>query len=274
MRHFLGLLLLVVTNVFATPITIVTTSGSGSLSDQVARYIQPLLAKELGVDVVVVNAPGGNGVVGLRAFHQLSGNHLLIGSFSVPYVAKTAPQKDFDPLVDFAPIMGLTHVPLSITVPANSPVKDIVSLAKLSKDKGGLKGGTAHPSTNISMMLVDKVFGSTTEPINYKQTAQMYTDLAAGLIDYTVGGGNQAAAGLVQSGHIRNIGRADQMGIPDFSWTALFTRSGNENGTVANAARKAINAESMRGLPHPFFRADAIELRNQTLREYTLIPAQ
>lgn len=273
MKFLFGLLLWVSLSVSANPVSIVTTSGPGSLSDQVARHIQPLLSKELGVEVVVVNAPGANGLVGLRAFHQLAGNHLLIGSFSVPYVAKTTPQKDFDPLVDFAPVMGLTHTPLNITVPANSPAKDMASLAKLSKEKGGLKGGTSHPSTNISMALIDKAFGATTEPINYKQTAQLYTELAAGLLDYTVGGGNQASVALVQSGHLRNIARADQVGIPDFSWTALFVKSGNENGPLANAAKRAINADSMRGLSQPFFKADASAMRAQVQREYTLIPA-
>jgi tripartite-type tricarboxylate transporter receptor subunit TctC len=275
MRRFLLALAFALssTTAFSSTLTIVTTAGSGSLSDQVARFIQPLLAKELGVDVVVANAPGGNGVVGLRAFNQLSGDHLLIGSFAVPFVAKTLPQKEFDPLVDFSPVMGLTHTPLNITVPANSPARDMASLAKLSKEKGGLKGGTAHPSTSISMALIDKTFGATTEPINYKQTAQLYTELAAGLLDYTVGGGNSVSVGLVQSGHLRNIARADQVGIPDFAWTALFVKADNENSPLANTARKVINAESMRGLPQPFLKADAPTIRAQVQREFALIPA-
>jgi len=257
---------------FSSTLTIVTTSGPGSLSDQVARFIQPLLAKELGVDVVVASAPGGNGVIGLRAFNQLSGDGVLIGSFSIPFVAKTLPQKDFNPVNDFVPVVGLTHAPMHILVPANSPVKDVQGLIAKFKAEGGLKGGSAHPATGISITLFDKTFGTTTQTINYKQAAQLYTELAAGLLDYGFGG-NSVSVGLVQSGHLRSLGRLDQTGVPDFAWTALFVKAGKENSPLANAARKVINAESMRGLPQPFLKADAPTLRAQVQREFALIPA-
>lgn len=272
MKRLLLALALISTNVFASTLTIVTTSGPGSLSDQAARFLQPLLAKELGVDVVVTNAPGGNGVVGFRAFNQLSGDHILIGSFAVPFVAKTLPQKDFDPISEFVPVVGLTHAPMNILVPAKSPVKDVAGLVALSKANNGLKGGTAHPSANASMHILDKTIGTNTQQINYKQITQLYTDLSSGILDYAFGGATSSAAALVQSGHLRSLGRLDQTGVPDFSWTALFVKAGNENGKVAQAAKKVVTAENMAALPQPFFRADAATLRGQLLREYALIP--
>jgi hypothetical protein len=52
----------------------------------------------------------------------------------------------------------------------------------------------------------------------------------------------------------------------------LFVKAGNENGKVAQAAKKVVTAENMAALPQPFFRADAAMLRGQLLREYSLIP--
>jgi len=273
-RLFLALALaLSSATAFSSTLTIVTTSGPGSLSDQAARFLQPMLAKELGVDVVVANAPGGNGVVGLRAFNQLSGDHILIGSFAVPFVAKTLPQKDFDPITDFVPVVGLTHAPMNILVPAKSPVKDLAGIVALSKANNGLKGGTAHPSANVSMHILDKAVGTDTQQINYKQIAQLNTDLASGILDYAFGGATSSAAALVQSGHLRSLGRLDQTGVPDFAWTALFVKAGNENSPLANAVRKVVNADSMRGLPQPFLKMDAPTLRAQVQREFALIPA-
>jgi len=273
MKRFFLALVLVSTATLASALTIVTTSGPGSLSDQAARFLQPMLAKELGVDVVVANAPGGNGVIGLRAFNQLSGDGVLIGSFSIPFVAKTLPQKDFNPVNDFVPVVGLTHAPMHILVPANSPVKDVQGLIAKFKTEGGLKGGSAHPATDISMALFDKTFGTTTQTINYRQLSQLYIDLAEGRIDYGFGGATSSAAGLLQSGHLRSLGRLDQTGVPDFAWTALFVKAGKENSPLANAVRKVVNAESMRGLPQPFLKMDAPTLRAQVQREFALIPA-
>lgn len=271
MKRLLAALLFAVTGAFASPVTIVTTSGPGSLSDQVARHLQPLLAKELGTEVLVVNSPGANGLIGLRAFHQLQGDHILIGSFAVPFVAKTMPQKDFDPMTDFTPVVGLTHAPMHVLVPASSPAKDMAGLTALSKTKGKLKGGSSHPSANVSMSLLDKTIGMNTEQVNYKQGAQLYAELSSGLLDYTFGGATSAAAALIQSGHLRSLGRLDQTGVPDFSWTALFVKAGQEQGRAAQAARKVVSAENMASLSHPFFKADATKLRQMLVFEYGVI---
>ena len=273
MKKLLAALFFVVTGACASPVSIVTTSGPGSLSDQVARHLQPLLAKELGSEVVVMNAPGANGLIGLRAFHQTQGDHILIGSFAVPFVAKTMPQKDFDPIADFSPVTGLTHAAMHILVPASSPAKDFAGLVALSNSKGRLKGGSSHPSANISMGLLDKAAGTNTEQINYKQGAQLYAELASGLLDYTFGGATSSALAMIQAGHLRSLGRLDQLGVPDFSWTALFVKSGNENGKVAAAARKIVNAENMASLSQPFFRADSRTLQRMIEQEYRVIPA-
>lgn len=273
MKKLLAVSLLWATAAFASSVTIVTTSGPGSLSDQVARHIQPLLEKELNTEVVVMNSPGANGLIGLRSFHQLKGDHILIGSFAVPFVAKTMPQKEFDPMVDFVPVTGLTHAPMHILVPANSPAKDLQGLVALSNAKGKLKGGSSHPSANISMTLLDKATGSSTEQINYKQGSQLYAELASGLLDYTFGGATSSAMAMIQSGHLRSLGRLDQIGIPDFSWTALFVKAGNENNRVAVASRKIVNSENMAVLPQPFFRADFRVLQRMIEQEYKVIPA-
>ena len=161
---------------------------------------------------------------------------------------------------------------MHILVPANSPAKSINDLVELSKNKQGLKGGSSHPSADISMMLLDKTLSIKTEVINYKQLGQLYVDLTAARIDYAFGGATSSAAALLQSGQLRSLGRLDQTGVPDFSWTALFVKSSDENGKVAKAAKKIINAESMKSLPQPFFDVNSDRLRQIVLKEYLLIP--
>lgn len=274
MKFILAAWALVASNVFAGPVQIVTTSGPGSLSDQAARHIQPLLAKELGREVVVLNVAGANGVLGFREFSRLpkDGGHILIGSFALAYTAKTLPQADYDPLRDFAPVMGLTRTPLRVLVPANSPAKDINGLVELSKAKGGLMGGSSHPSTALILTLLDNKTGTRTTPVNYRQGAMLFADLASGQLDYSVGGGHSTAAALLEEGRLREIGRLDDLGIEDFSWTGVFVHAGNENGKTAEAIKRVVNADTVKIPGNPFFKADAEALRRLVQREYSLIP--
>ena len=49
------------------PINIIVPWSAGGSTDQVTRVVAPILAEELGVEVVVVNQPGASGSIGTRA---------------------------------------------------------------------------------------------------------------------------------------------------------------------------------------------------------------
>lgn len=275
----LAVLLLTISTALASPLTLVTTSGPGSLSDTAARYFAPLLERELGRPVVVQNAPGAMGLVGMRAYQQMphDGNALLIGGTQVPYVAKVMAPSDFDPMVAFEPLHGLSYARQQILVPSASPVKTAADLAKLQRKKGALNGGSSHPSTQTSMELLDAITGAKTTVVNYKQSAQLATELAVGIIDYTIGAkGNSATAGFVANGMLRVVADLRDLGVEEFSWTGFFIHADAPDAAkrrLIAAIDKVMYSPEAARFHQERYLLSASGLRRQMQREFDLIPA-
>lgn len=220
---------------FASGISIYTASGPGSLADTAARFFAPLIEKESGSPVSVFNHPGGNGVVGISAFLKSKGSSIFIGSTVQGYLKMTS-KTPFDPIRDLTPLYGLSITKQQVLVPASSPFRSI-------SDMGGIKlnGGAAHPSTEMSMLLLDHKRNGETVIVGYSQTSQVAIDLAAGRIDYTIGGvGNSATQGFIDSGRIRSLG---ELPVEGFSWLGWFGRSGDlTNGHLRSVLQAVMNS--------------------------------
>lgn len=216
-------------------------------------------------------------MVGMRAYMAMAhdGNAVFIGSTQIPYLSATQAQKDFNPMVDLEPLHGLVSTPQQVLVPAGSPVKSVTDLKALQLAKGALNGGSSHPSTETSMRLLDKVTGATTTVINYKQGTQLASDLAAGFIDYTIGGkGNGATAGLLASGQLRVVGMLSDLRVEEFSWNGFYIHANapaQAKASLASAIARVMESPEARRHHQPIFLADAEALRKLALREYRII---
>ena len=275
-KLLLTLTLLLSLAVNAQTLNLVTTSGPGSLSDTAARYFAPLIEKELNQPVVVHNVPGALGLVGIQHFMKqpANGNYILIAGTQIPYIAKTRPADEFD-FTDLTPLHGLSTAKQQVLVPTNSPVKSISDLRSLQKSKGRLLGGSSHPSTQSSMELLDEKLGTQTTVVNYKQSSQLATELAAGLIDYTLGAkGNGSTAGFIQSGNLRVVGDIRDLGIEEFSWTAYFVHSSvpdNRKTQLAQALDKVMHSQEAKKFPQELYLLGPSGVARQVLYEYDII---
>jgi tripartite-type tricarboxylate transporter receptor subunit TctC len=109
------------------PIQIVVPFAPGGSIDITMRLIAPLLSKQLGQSVVVINRPGGAGTIGMNdvAKAQPDGYTFGAASFSFaanPSVLKTMP---FDPLKDFEPVTMVAEAPLLVLVGPKTPVNTL-----------------------------------------------------------------------------------------------------------------------------------------------------
>lgn len=262
----------------AQTLTLITTSGPGSLSDTAARFTAMLLERELGHPVIVDNRPGGMGVVGLRHFNSLpaDGHSILIAGTQLAFISKAVPQPDFDPMTAFVPLSGLVYTPQQIMVPAASPVRSPADLLALQRSKGKLDGGSSHPSTQTSMGLLDGVLGTRTTIVGYKQGSQLATELAGGFIDYTIGGkGNGATAGFIDSGQIRVVGYLKDLGVEEFSWVGLFVHTSvpaPEKKRLTDAINRVMRSPEWTGFQQQRWAVPPEEVMDTMQREFGLIP--
>jgi tripartite-type tricarboxylate transporter receptor subunit TctC len=119
----------------------------GGSNDTSARIYSDDLSKALKVPVVVVNRPGGTGILGATyvARGKKDGYTLLQGSanslITMPVVSKEA---TYDPLKDFVPLGYFVSVPSVFAVRADSPFKTLEELIEYArKNPGKLKNGAA-----------------------------------------------------------------------------------------------------------------------------------
>lgn len=199
--------------------TLITLSGPGSQSDTAARYFSEELEKQLGQRVVIVNAPGGEGVVGMRQFMNNGHNcdAMMLGNASVIFAALQDKSLGFDPMKEFVPIHGLANSNSVIVVPAASPVHTLKDLVALQEREHRVIGGSISPATSTSMGMLDESLRVKTDVIHYKTTPQMLLDLVGGRLDYSIVlTGTSAIQGLIETGKLRAIAGVDKQRHPAF----------------------------------------------------------
>ncbi|MDX3907978.1 MAG: tripartite tricarboxylate transporter substrate binding protein [Pigmentiphaga sp.] len=143
-------------------VRVVVPSTPGVVPDALTRLIAQKLAEIWGVPVVVENRPGASGLVAAAfvAKSEPDGYTILFGDSSLwainPHVYSKLP---YDPLNDFAPVIGAAHLPMYLTVNASSPmrtVRDLIGYAK--KNPGKLAYST--PGAGSSGNLAGEMFSS------------------------------------------------------------------------------------------------------------------
>lgn len=265
---------------FAKPLTIVTTSGPGSLSDTAARYFAPLIEKELNRPVVIQNISGANGLVGLSVYSKMpaNGDYILIGGTQIAFNAKTQKSLDFNPINDFYPLYGLSYAPQHILVPSNSKIYTFEDLVYFSKSKDGLMGGVSHPSTEMSIRLLDKSADINSTIVNYKQASQLLIDLSESRLDYTISAiGNAASSAYLSSGKLRSIVSLKSLDIEEFSWTAWFIHTSAPEDTkkyLELTLRKVMTSEDSKKFNQTVLNMNSSEIKKIVKREYEIIPTR
>lgn len=124
----------------AKPVRILVPFAAGGTVDIAARHIGQALSKKWDKPVVVENKPGGNGFIATTAAARAEpdGYTLLMahtGEFSVnPAIYNKVP---YDLDRDFVAISLVSDTPLTLAVPANSPIKTVADIVERSRAEPG-----------------------------------------------------------------------------------------------------------------------------------------
>src|SRR5688500_1153514 len=175
----------------ARHIRLIAPFSAGSTLDIMSRLVAEKLAPGLGVNVVVDNRPGANGIVGIDLVAKAppDGHTMLIttGSFmgnivlyrKLPYDGI----RDFAPITQIARSSGLVLV-VHPGVPAQS-LKDLVALAKNRPGKLSYGSAGAGNITHLVAELFNSTAGIQTQHVPYKSSGQALTDVMGRQIEMT-----------------------------------------------------------------------------------------
>ncbi len=222
------------------PITLVVQAAAGGASDLVARLMAQRLTANLGVPIVVDNAPAAGGVVAVqRLIHAKPDGYTLMICGSKSAIAeslfKSRPYNLGKDLVQVAPIVSAD---LALVVDGNSKLKNVGALVQEIKARpgkvtigvGDTIGGIQHLGAELLKSAVQGDFlivpyGSVSKLEVALRAGEVdaAVELVPGLISLVQQGGLRALAttGNERQGDLPNVPTIAEAGFPKAQLTTL-----------------------------------------------------
>ena len=206
--------------------------SAGTVSDNTARFMSPIMAEKLGQPVVIDNKPGAGGIISFEAgaAAKPDGYTILFGSSgplaTYPFTHK---KLSYDPVKSFEPVHGFGSSPLVLVVNANSPFKtyqELVDYAKANPDKlnfGTVGVGSAQHLTTVLMMQSADVQMA---HIPYKATSNVVTDLLGGTLDLMFDFASVLKP-QIEAGAFRPLGISGPQRLPSLPDVPTFAEQGS-----------------------------------------------
>ncbi|MGZ5803352.1 MAG: Bug family tripartite tricarboxylate transporter substrate binding protein [Xanthobacteraceae bacterium] len=169
-------------------ITMVVPYAAGGGLDILARQLQKPLETRLGQPIVIENRPGAGTVIGANSVAHATpdGYTIMLATSSALAINATLHKTlPYDPITAFAPIVLVANAPFVLLVTPSLPVKSILDLIALAKEKpGALSYASAGPGSpqHLFMELLKTMTGIDLVHVPYRGDAPALTDLMAGHI--------------------------------------------------------------------------------------------
>ena len=248
----------------AKPIRLVVPYVAGGSADITARTLGQKLAESLGVQVLVDNRPGANGMIGteLVAKSPPDGYTLLLVA-SGPIVVNPSlyPKVPYDPVKDLAPISQVVSFMYVLVVLSDSPITGVPELIALAKAKPGelSYGSTGLGGGNhLAGELFALMSGTKLTHVPYKGSAAALADLLGGQLSFmfdtpitsvphlrTGKLRAYAVTGLKRAAALPDLPTLDELGMKGFEVTqfqGLLAPAGTDRAIIAKLHQETVKA--------------------------------
>src|SRR5215218_4881639 len=167
------------------PVTLVVPYAAGGSTDAVARVLAQRLSTDLGQNVVVDNRSGATGTIGMALVFRArpDGHTLALAPGSTFAMAPHLYKLPYDNESAFAGAGLAAGMPIFLTVPGASPVRDLSGFLELAKRQGAnLTYG--HAGAGSSMHLAAELFlqvaGVELQAVSYRGAAPAVQGMLGG----------------------------------------------------------------------------------------------
>ncbi|MBY0436991.1 MAG: tripartite tricarboxylate transporter substrate binding protein BugD, partial [Burkholderiales bacterium] len=235
------------------PVSVIVPFAAGGPTDTMARLLAQQFQAHFKQTVVVENAPGAGGTIGVNRVARATpdGYTVLlmhIGMSTAPALYKRLP---FDPLKDLEPIGQVADVPMTLLTRNTLPVtgvKDLIPYLKANQDKITVANAGLGAASHLCGLLFMSRIGIDLTTVAYKGTAPAMSDLLGGqvdvLCDQTSNTVSQIKAGKVRVIGVTSPKRLAQLpdvptlaeqGLPGFElnvWHGLYAPRGTPKAAL------------------------------------------
>lgn len=249
-------------------IRVISTAGPGSIGDAVARAVARGITEVSGLNAVVDNKPGAEGVIAAQALKtsRPDGYTLLVASSSVtvlnPHLHASLP---YDPMTDFVPLSSVASTALVMSTGFAAPFKsarEFIIAAKASPGKYTVGSGTT--TARLAGELMQRLAGIELVAVPYKSGAAPGSAIAGGEVDvvftdvvtaqpqYDSGRARPlAVTGKTRMSALPKVPTLQEEGVPDYEmtgWHATYfpaTTPPVIAATMGEIIRKAVKTRQM-----------------------------
>ena len=220
------------------PVQIVIPFGPGGLTDIFWRSISEFLGNNMKGTIVLVNKPGGGGVVGTSfAVNQKPDGYTLVAANSDPLSMSPVftPNVPYNPDKDVTYIAKLAAMAFTISVQSDSPFKtleEVVAFAKANpkKLKCAVMGIGSTPHIILEVFNRDAKIEIT--PIPFDSGGESVTNLLGGHTDLCIAS-VPSIKSHVLAGKVRLLALCSPKRIPDFPGVPTMTEKGYQKSSIA-----------------------------------------
>ena len=236
------------------PVVMVVPFAAGGTFDVMGRILAVRMGELLGQSVVVENATGAGGIIGVNRVVNAApdGYTLLLGSTGTHAYNQTIYKKRrYDAINDFTPVALFSEQPMVLEVRKDLPastIPEFIALLKANAGKMQYGSAGAGTTTHLACSLLNSKIGVNVTHVPYRGSAPAANDLIGGQIDYLCGNlgaaapliaGKQVKAIAVLSGGrtplMPDLATAHEQGLTGFdvtTWTAFFLPKGAPRAIV------------------------------------------
>jgi tripartite-type tricarboxylate transporter receptor subunit TctC len=218
------------------PIEFIIPFATGGPTDTAIRVIQPQLAANLGVPVVLVNKAGGGGAVGMDLVAKSKPDGYTVAATVrsvVTILPATQPDVTYK-LSDFAVIGAFAYDSGVIFVKAGAPWKTLEELVDhMKKNPGKVTYGSAGLGTNsyFNMELLQQAYGLTLSHVPFGGSGPTKNAVLGGHVP--VGAAALSAVlSVVRSGDVVALATSATKRLPSIPNTPTMTEKGHPDASL------------------------------------------
>ncbi len=212
----------------AKRVTVIVPWSPGGRTDLTARVIMPTFEKYLGQTAVIINKPGGAGVIGAKEVARAKPDGYTLGFFSIGFWTTQYSQVTPTDLKEYELICQVNFDPAAIAVNVNSPWRDLKELVGYAeKNPGKVRNGIAGigSGSHIFAGSFAKAAGVEIANIPHKGDAGASVALAGGHLETQLAVPSSFRA-LVEAKKIRVLGIAAEERNPLYPEYPTFREQG------------------------------------------------